>query len=149
MCLKAAGGPYETGTKCDACHVISQMMVWDAQWAILHFCCSEQVHAVVLEVACINYTHYLVFFKLFYKSTVLVFTMLETNTELAFFSSIAWHKRDLVFEMRCWCYAVLVRSNSCIMNKTTCRALSSKVLDMPKTSNLNTASNEAVVVSRT
>ena len=122
MCLKAAESPYETGTKCDSCHyVIPQMLVWDAQSAVLYFCCSKQVHAVVLEVACINNTHYLVFFKLFYQSTVLAFTMLETNIELTFFSLTG--VRDLVFEMRCWCYAVLVRSTFCIMNKTTCRAL--------------------------
>lgn len=76
----------------------------------LFFCCSKQVHAVGLEVDCVNHTHYLVFFKLFYKSAVLVFAMLETNIELAFFSLTGWHKRDLVFEMRCWCYTVLVRS---------------------------------------
>lgn len=59
----------------------------------LFFCCSKQIHAVGLEVACVNHTHYLMVFKLFYKSAVPVFTMLETNTELGFFCVTGWHKR--------------------------------------------------------
>jgi len=149
MCLKAAESPYEAGTKCDSCrHVISQMLVWDAQSAVLYFCCSKQVHAVVLEVTCINNTHLLVFFKLFYKSAMLVFTMLETNVELNLFSFIDWHKRGWVFEMRCWCYAVLVKYFA-LTTRLHAGHYSSKAWDIAKTWDFNIASNDAVAVSRT
>lgn len=101
---------------------------------------------VVLKVACVNHTHYLVVFKLFYKSAVLVFTMLETNTELGFFCLIGWHKRgsglwNEMLLLHCAC-----QKYSALRTKLHARHISSKALGIPKTPNLNVTSHEAVAV---
>lgn len=141
MCLKAAEGP-ETGTSvtpvmmwshrcCLSCPVrCSVQLCW--KWPALIARTPQSLSPCAVNPPCLN-------------------LRCRDKSRAHSLSLPDWHESSLLFAMRRWCHAVLVRSTFgffYVTNKTTCRVLASRVLDIPKTSRGNIASNATIAVSK-